>query len=40
MVKLSCLSFQIVIEESFKHERPEVRNPDSRWYDNLSLPGL
>ena len=32
--------FRIVIEESFKHERPEVRNPDSRWYDIFPCQGF
>jgi len=35
MVVLSKITkrFRIVLEESFKHERPEVRNLDRRWYE-------
>jgi hypothetical protein len=32
--------FRIVIEESFKHERLEVRNPDSPWYDIFPCQGF
>jgi len=42
MVVLSKLTkrFRIVLEESFKHERPEVRNPDRRWYEVIPCQGF
>jgi hypothetical protein len=27
--------YRITLEESWKNERPEVRNPDRRWYEQI-----
>ena len=33
--KLAANRFKVVLEESWKHERPEVREPDKRWYEQI-----
>ncbi len=37
MVILSKLTnrFRIAMDEAWKYERPEVRNPDRRWYEQI-----
>ena len=32
--------FRVLLEESFAHERPEVRNPDRRWYEIIPCKGF
>ncbi|MGP8049882.1 MAG: hypothetical protein ACLPYB_04655 [Desulfobaccales bacterium] len=32
--------FRIALEESWYHERPEVRNPDKRWYEIIHCKGF
>lgn len=32
--------FRIALEESWYHERPEVRNPDRRWYEIIPCQGF
>jgi hypothetical protein len=32
--------FRIGLEESWYHERPEVRNPDRRWYEIIPCRGF
>jgi hypothetical protein len=33
--KLSANRFKVVLEETWKHERPEVREPDKHWYEQI-----
>jgi hypothetical protein len=42
MVVISKLTkrFRIVLEESWYHEKSEVRKPDRRWYEIIPLKGL
>jgi len=42
MLVLSKLTrrFRIILEESFKHEQPEVRNQDRRWYEIIPCQGF
>lgn len=37
--KLSGGRYRIVLEESWQHERPEVRNPDRIWYEQIPCQG-
>ncbi len=32
--------FRVLLEESFTHERPEVRTPDRRWYEIIPCQGF
>jgi len=32
--------FRVLLEESFSHERPEVRNPDRRWFEIIPCQGF
>ncbi len=32
--------FRVALEESWFHERPEVRNPDKRWYEIIPCRGF
>lgn len=32
--------YKVILEESWKHERPEVRNPDRRWYEIIPCQGF
>lgn len=32
--------YRIVLEESWQHERPEVRNPDRIWYEIIPCRGF
>jgi len=42
MVVISKLTkrFRIVLEESWYHEKSEVRKPDRRWYEIIPLKGF
>lgn len=31
--------YRITLEESWQHERPEVRNPDRIWYEQIACQG-
>lgn len=31
--------YRVVLEESWYHERPEVRSPDRRWYEQIPCKG-
>ena len=31
--------YKIILEESWYHERPEVREPDRRWYERIPCKG-
>jgi hypothetical protein len=33
--KLAANRFKVQLEESWKHEKPEVREPDKRWYEQI-----
>ena len=41
-VSLSSLTtlYRVTLEESFAHERPEVRNPDKHWYEIIPCQGF
>jgi hypothetical protein len=38
--KLAEGRYKIVLEESWHHECPEVRNPDRRWYEIIACRGF
>jgi hypothetical protein len=35
LADLSERRYRIVLEESWQHERPEIRNPDRIWYEQI-----
>ena len=37
---MSGIFNRIALEESWYHERPEVRNPDRRWYEIIPCKGF
>ncbi len=39
LAELSERRYRIVLEESWHHERPEVRNPDRIWYEQIPCQG-
>jgi len=39
LAELSERRYRIVLEESWQHERPEVRNPDRIWYEQIPCQG-
>ncbi len=41
MVVLSKLSdrYRLALDEAWQYERPEVRNPDRRWYEQMPCRG-
>ncbi len=41
LITLSELSsrYRITLDESWYHMRPEVRNPDRRWYERIPCRG-
>lgn len=39
LVDLSERRYRIVLEESWQHERPEIRNPDRIWYEQIPCQG-
>lgn len=41
LITLSELNnrYRIALDEAWYHERPEVRNPDCRWYEKLPCRG-
>lgn len=40
LAELSEHRYRIVMEESWGHERPEVRNPDRIWYEIIPCRGF
>ena len=39
LAKLSNNRYKIALDESWHHERPEVRNPDRIWYERIPCKG-
>jgi hypothetical protein len=39
LADLSNHRYRIVLEESWHHERPEIRKPDRRWYEQIPCKG-
>lgn len=39
LAELSNHRYRIVLEESWHHERPEIRKPDRRWYEQIPCKG-
>jgi hypothetical protein len=39
LAELSERRYRIVLEESWHHERPEVRNPSRIWYEQIPCQG-
>lgn len=37
--ELSTGRYRIALDEAWKYERPEVRNPDRRWYEQIPCRG-
>ncbi len=35
--ELSSRRYQIVFDEAWYHERPEIRAPDRRWYEQIPV---
>jgi hypothetical protein len=39
LITLAGGRYRITLDESYQHERPEVRNPDRIWYEQIPCKG-
>jgi hypothetical protein len=39
LAEISENRYRVVLEESWQHERPEIRRPDRRWYEQIPCKG-